>query len=112
MYQLLVQLANDPSPSPLPGLKPGLTQDMVTPGLLGFLATAFIVIIMAFLIVDMVRRIRRVRYRGEVAEAAEQDGTQQDGAGQESGAGQAGAEPENGTPIATDDGENGPRNAR
>ncbi|MFJ3957667.1 hypothetical protein [Arthrobacter sp. NPDC090010] len=67
MNQLIVQLASDPSPSPLPGLKPGLTQDMVTPGLLGFLATAFIVIIMAFLIVDMVRRIRRVRYRGEKA---------------------------------------------
>ncbi|MDP5227392.1 MULTISPECIES: hypothetical protein [Arthrobacter] len=73
MFQLFVQLANDPSPSPLPGLKPGLTQDMVTPGLLGFIATAFIVIIMAFLIVDMVRRIRRVRYRGELAEKAELD---------------------------------------
>lgn len=100
MYQLLVQLANDPSPSPLPGLKPGLTQDMVTPGLLGFVATAFIVVIMAFLIVDMVRRIRRVRYRGEVAEAAEQN------------AEQAGAEPEHGAPIVSDDGESGPREAR
>lgn len=107
MYQQLVQLANDPSPSPLPGLKPGLTQDMVTPGLLGFLATAFIVIIMAFLIVDMVRRIRRVRYRGEVAEAAEQDG-----AGLEEGVQQAGVQPEHGSSTVTDDGENGPRGAR
>ncbi|MDQ0707960.1 hypothetical protein QFZ52_000612 [Arthrobacter woluwensis] len=106
MYQQLVQLANDPSPSPLPGLKPGLTQDMVTPGLLGFLATAFIVIIMAFLIVDMVRRIRRVRYRGELAEAAEQDGTQLEGAGQD------GVQPDHGSPTVTDDGENGPREAR
>lgn len=102
MYQQLVQLANDPSPSPLPGLKPGLTQDMVTPGLLGFLATAFIVIIMAFLIVDMVRRIRRVRYRGELAEAAEQDGAEQE----------EGVQPEHGSPAVTDDGENGPREAR
>lgn len=101
MYQLLVQLANDPSPSPLPGLKPGLTQDMVTPGLLGFLATAFIVIIMAFLIVDMVRRIRRVRYRGEVAEAAEQEAVEADG-----------AQPEHGASAGTDDGENGPRESR
>ncbi|MFK0074188.1 hypothetical protein [Arthrobacter woluwensis] len=101
MYQQLVQLANDPSPSPLPGLKPGLTQDMVTPGLLGFLATAFIVIIMAFLIVDMVRRIRRVRYRGEVAEAAEQEAAELDG-----------AQPERGASTGTDDGENGPREAR
>ena len=105
MYQLLVQLANDPSPSPLPGLKPGLTQDMVTPGLLGFLATAFIVIIMAFLIVDMVRRIRRVRYRGELAEAAEQDAVEQGSGVQESGA-QADDDPQ------ADDGENGPRAAR
>jgi len=95
VYQLLVQLANDPSPSPLPGLKPGLTQDMVTPGLLGFLATAFIVIIMAFLIVDMVRRIRRVRYRGELAEAAEQ-----------------GNAAEETVDSQADDGENGPRAAR
>ncbi|MGO4454287.1 hypothetical protein [Arthrobacter sp. RAF14] len=101
MYQLLVQLANDPSPSPLPGLKPGLTQDMVTPGLLGFLATAFIVIIMAFLIVDMVRRIRRVRYRGELAEAAEQESAEQEGSGA-----QADVDPQ------ADDGENGPRAAR
>ncbi|WFR84836.1 hypothetical protein [Arthrobacter sp. Y-9] len=107
MYQQLVQLANDPSPSPLPGLKPGLTQDMVTPGLLGFLATAFIVIIMAFLIVDMVRRIRRVRYRGELAEAAEQDG-----AVQEEGVQQDGVQPEHGSPAVTDDGENGPRESR
>ncbi|PSS45954.1 hypothetical protein C6401_01775 [Arthrobacter woluwensis] len=101
MYQQFVQLANDPSPSPLPGLKPGLTQDMVTPGLLGFLATAFIVIIMAFLIVDMVRRIRRVRYRGEVAEAAEQEAVEADG-----------AQPEHGASTGTDDGENGPRESR
>ncbi|MBO9704035.1 MAG: hypothetical protein J7474_00770 [Arthrobacter sp.] len=107
MYQQLVQLANDPSPSPLPGLKPGLTQDMVTPGLLGFLATAFIVIIMAFLIVDMVRRIRRVRYRGELAEAAEQDGAVQEG-----GVQQDGVQPEHGSPTVTGDGENGPRETR
>ena len=90
MFQLFVQLVDDPSPSPLPGLKPGLTQDMVTPGLLGFIATAFIVIIMAFLIVDMVRRIRRVRYRGELAEKAEQEAAEAQGeeAGGENGASQ------------------------
>jgi uncharacterized membrane protein YcjF (UPF0283 family) len=40
----------------------------VTPGLLGFLLTAFIVVLTALLIVDMVRRIRRVRYRAQVEE--------------------------------------------
>jgi hypothetical protein len=45
-----------------------LTQDQVTPGLLGFLLTAFIVLLTALLIVDMVRRIRRVRYRAQVEE--------------------------------------------
>lgn len=40
----------------------------MTPGLLGFLLTAFIVVLTALLIVDMVRRIRRVRYRAQVEE--------------------------------------------
>ena len=43
-------------------------EDQVTPGLLGFLLTAFIVVLTALLIVDMVRRIRRVRYRAQVEE--------------------------------------------
>jgi hypothetical protein len=45
-----------------------VSQDQVTPGLLGFLLTAFIVVLTALLIVDMVRRIRRVRYRAQVEE--------------------------------------------
>nr|WP_246279717.1 hypothetical protein [Psychromicrobium silvestre] len=55
------------TPSPTPSLKDGLTPDQVSPGFLGFLATFFVVAIMVFLIVDMVRRIRRVRYRAQVA---------------------------------------------
>lgn len=38
----------------------------IGPGFVGFVATAFIVIAAIFLIRDMVRRIRRVRYRGEL----------------------------------------------
>ena len=56
------------SPAPSPSLRPGLSEDQVTPGLLGFLLTAFIVVLTALLIVDMVRRIRRVRYRAQVEE--------------------------------------------
>ena len=66
MHHLLIALASSPAPSP--SLQPGLSQDQVTPGLLGFLLTAFIVVLTALLIVDMVRRIRRVRYRAQVEE--------------------------------------------
>ena len=68
MHSLLTALATSPSPAPSPSLRPGLDQDQVTPGLLGFLLTAFIVVLTALLIVDMVRRIRRVRYRAQVEE--------------------------------------------
>jgi hypothetical protein len=66
VHHLLIVLASSPAPSP--SLRPGLSQDQVTPGLLGFLLTAFIVVLSALLIVDMVRRIRRVRYRAQVEE--------------------------------------------
>ncbi|MFF2030240.1 hypothetical protein [Arthrobacter sp. NPDC058192] len=81
MHSLLLALATSPAPTPTPSLRPGLSEDQVTPGLLGFLLTAFIVVLTAFLIVDMVRRIRRVRYRAQVeAErmAAEEAGTPAD----------------------------------
>ena len=68
MHSLLLALATTPAPTPTPSLRPGLSQDQVTPGLLGFLLTAFIVVLTALLIVDMVRRIRRVRYRAQVEE--------------------------------------------
>lgn len=68
MHSLLLALTTAPAPAPSPSLRPGLSQDQVTPGLLGFLLTAFIVVLTALLIVDMVRRIRRVRYRAQVEE--------------------------------------------
>jgi len=66
VHSLLIALATAPAPTPTPSLRPGLSEDQVTPGLLGFLLTAFIVVLTALLIVDMVRRIRRVRYRAQV----------------------------------------------
>lgn len=70
MHHLLLTLATTPSPSPTtPSLRPGLSEDQVTPGTWGFILTAFIVVLTTLLIVDMVRRIRRVRYRGQVEEA-------------------------------------------
>ncbi|MET1066327.1 MAG: hypothetical protein ABWX85_15350 [Arthrobacter sp.] len=88
MHSLLIALATTPAPTPSSSLRPGLTQDQVTPGLLGFVLTAFIVVLTALLIVDMVRRIRRVRYRAQVEE--ERSGT----AGAEDPAGQPGYRPE------------------
>jgi len=66
VQSLLIALATSPPPAPSPSLRPGLDPNQVTPGLLGFLLTAFIVVLTALLIVDMVRRVRRVRYRAQV----------------------------------------------
>lgn len=68
MHHLLLSLATTPTPLPTPTLREGLSEDQVTPGLLGFIMTAFFVVATALLIVDMVRRIRRVRYRAQVEE--------------------------------------------
>lgn len=43
----------------------------VTPGVEGFFAIFFVAVVSIFIIVDMARRIRRVRYRGEVRERLE-----------------------------------------
>lgn len=40
----------------------------VTPGVVGFLATLFVALAVLLLIADMVRRVRRVRYRAEIKE--------------------------------------------
>ncbi|MDF9279493.1 hypothetical protein P4U43_17030 [Arthrobacter sp. EH-1B-1] len=56
-------------PAPDEGqLRPGLDPTQVTPGLLGFLMTLFMVIAVIFLMRSMVGRIRRVRYREQAAE--------------------------------------------
>ena len=59
-------LAAVPTPSPTPSLN--VDPDAVTPGIVGFAAMFFITAVVVLLIVDMTRRIRRVRYRGELAE--------------------------------------------
>ena len=74
MQNLLVALAQTPAPSPESTLRPGLSEDMITPGTWGFVATAFVVVLTIFLIVDMVRRLRRVRYRAQVEESRDDAG--------------------------------------
>ncbi len=68
MHHLLLALSATPSPLPTPGLREGISEDQITPGLWGFIMTAFFVLATTLLIVDMVRRIRRVRYRAQVEE--------------------------------------------
>ena len=58
MHHLLLSLATTPSPMPTPALRDGLSEDQVTPGLWGFIMTAFFVVATTLLIIDMVRRIR------------------------------------------------------
>ncbi|MEL0627309.1 hypothetical protein V6245_10170 [Salinibacterium amurskyense] len=72
------------TPSPEPTLYPAYEGDpnLVTPGVVGFLATAFVAVATVLIIIDMVRRVRRVRYR-ELAQdtiRAEQDAAAADNA--------------------------------
>jgi hypothetical protein len=62
--------------TPTPAPSSGPSDDQVTPGYVGFLVTFALAVVVVLLIIDMVRRIRRVRYRAEIAERldAEQSG--------------------------------------
>ncbi|MFF1878654.1 hypothetical protein [Leifsonia sp. NPDC058230] len=64
------------TPTPTPTVP---NDDQVTPGYVGFLVTFAIAVVVILLIIDMVRRIRRVRYRAEIAEKldAEQAGREE-----------------------------------
>ncbi|WP_155849978.1 hypothetical protein [Arthrobacter sp. H41] len=73
-------LAAATAPSDEPALREGLDPASVTPGTLGFLATLFVVIGVFFLIRDMTKRIRRVRYTAMVEDARLQDAADTGGA--------------------------------
>jgi hypothetical protein len=57
-------LTDTPMPTPTMTVAP----ELVTPGFVGFAAVVVILIAVILLILDMNRRIRRVRYREEVRE--------------------------------------------
>ncbi len=61
---LLAALAATPSPTP----PLDLDESIVTPGPWGFLIVFGIAVITIVLVLDMTRRIRRTRYRGELRE--------------------------------------------
>ncbi len=54
---------------------PDFDLNSVTPGWVGFAITASVALVTVILILDMVRRIRRVRYRAEVRERLEGEAT-------------------------------------
>ncbi len=62
IFESPIRAAATPTPSPAPDYNP----DTVTPGLVGFGITFLIAVAVVLLIIDMVRRIRRVRYRDEI----------------------------------------------
>lgn len=62
-----ILLAATPGPTPPPDFDP----DTVTPGWIGFTIAFLVAVATVLLIMDMVRRIRRVRYRAEVQERLE-----------------------------------------
>ena len=64
-----------PTPSPSPsgfGAYRG-DEDLISPTWVGFTATLLIALAVVFLLVDMNRRVRRVRYREEVREKLAQE---------------------------------------
>ncbi|MDN4615813.1 hypothetical protein P5G50_15275 [Leifsonia sp. F6_8S_P_1B] len=54
------------TPTPTPSGAPD--DDLVTPGVAGFVVTFLVALAAVLLALDMVRRIRRVRYRAEINE--------------------------------------------
>ncbi|MCC3295241.1 hypothetical protein LJ756_11460 [Arthrobacter sp. zg-Y411] len=65
----LYSLALAVTPAPDSTLAPGVDEKDVTPGLLGFIFTLVLALAIIFLIRDMTKRIRRVRYREQAAQA-------------------------------------------
>jgi len=59
----VVPLESDPL---IPAIE--VDPNSVTPGVLGFVFTFALAVAVILLIIDMVRRVRRVRYRGEINE--------------------------------------------
>jgi hypothetical protein len=57
-------IAAVPTPAPTP--TSNVDADAVTPGVWGFVVTAAIGVLVILLIVDMIRRLRRLNYRAQI----------------------------------------------
>ncbi|WP_261624425.1 hypothetical protein [Nesterenkonia marinintestina] len=56
-----------------PALREGLEESDITPGIEGFLFTALIVVLLIFIVRDMIRRMRRMKYRAQIEAEADGD---------------------------------------
>lgn len=63
---LLVRASVLTETTPVPPVTPD--EELVSPGIIGFIATFFVAVATVLLIIDMVRRVRRVNYRDQVRE--------------------------------------------
>jgi hypothetical protein len=68
-----------PTPSPTFGSYTG-DEDLITPGWIGFAITFLIMAATVLLVLDMTRRVRRTRYRGEIRERLEAEAAAEDSA--------------------------------
>lgn len=66
IHLLGVLRSDDPTPSPVPAYEGD--PNLITPGVIGFAITFLIAVATVLLLIDMTRRVRRVRYREEVRE--------------------------------------------
>ncbi|MDQ1555149.1 MAG: hypothetical protein QOI02_151, partial [Actinomycetota bacterium] len=98
-----VVFAVTPSPAPTPPGYDG-NADLVTPGVVGFIAIFLIAVITVFLLIDMNRRIRRTRYREEIRDRLAEEAEQAGQAGRASRADQAATDEPTATepPTATE----------
>lgn len=91
MHAFGVLLAATPEPTPTPTVDP----ELVTPGPWGFGVMALLALVVIVLIWDMLRRIRRARYREEIGKQldAEREAQAGEGAGDDPVETGPGAEP-------------------
>jgi hypothetical protein len=62
---------DDATPSPAPAFTGN--EDLITPGVVGFGVTFLIAVVTVLLLVDMTRRMRRLRYRSEIRQKLEDE---------------------------------------
>lgn len=56
-----------------PDLRPGLEEADITPGIAGFLFTALMAFLLVLVVRDLVKRMRRMKYRSQLEEGPDAD---------------------------------------
>jgi uncharacterized protein HemY len=69
-----------PAVTPAPTPTSTVDENLVTPGVWGFVAIAAIVVVVILLLIDMTRRVRRLNYRAQVREQLEAEAAAEDAA--------------------------------